>query len=408
MMTTQRSKRRRSCSNSRNKGAKFEEIPFDLVTEILLRLPEKSVSRFRCVSTIRSPNFNESFFAISSSRPKLLFAYISDDSTFFFSSPQPQTSSSLTARLHTSFPVECDLSDNLCGQWTFGPTQGTVQTVCNLSTGQILTLPEVKSAAYIIKCSLGFDPTEQKIKVFCTAQPNESLGPEDLMYQVLTLGTGKQMSWRKMTCDVPGFGSAFRKVGICINGVLYYLPVPFGTGSTSTSMYHGSHQVPDIFFFDLRYEKLGYIKKAQDMKVVDSPYRLFGHESSALANYKGKLAKLELWNEVIGTSIHMWVLQDAEKHQWSSYAYGMPPPWKSITGHNLHFVGITNNGEIVMSPDRPFFRDEIYYDSFYLIYYNPERNTVTRVDIKEMEGHWKSNAYVFLDYVENVKLMPNI
>ncbi|CAN6876910.1 unnamed protein product, partial [Brassica oleracea] len=56
-----------------------EQIPDDLITEILLRLPSRSIARFRCVcklwdSTISRQDFTKSFLARSSSRPQILFA----------------------------------------------------------------------------------------------------------------------------------------------------------------------------------------------------------------------------------------------------------------------------------------------------------------------------------------------
>lgn len=65
-----------SPSLSRNKRDEeeviSESIPFDIVIEIFMRLPAKSVARFRCVSklcgsTLSSPDFTESFYTISSS-----------------------------------------------------------------------------------------------------------------------------------------------------------------------------------------------------------------------------------------------------------------------------------------------------------------------------------------------------
>ncbi|CAL9230407.1 unnamed protein product [Arabidopsis halleri] len=63
-------------SEERNK---FDEIPRDLVIEILARLPVKSVARFLTVSkswatTIRSPEFIRCYPCGSSSKPRTLIA----------------------------------------------------------------------------------------------------------------------------------------------------------------------------------------------------------------------------------------------------------------------------------------------------------------------------------------------
>ncbi|CAA7055595.1 unnamed protein product [Microthlaspi erraticum] len=385
MMMTQR-----SCSNSRNEGAKFQHIPNDLVTEIFLRLPSNSISRFRCLSklwdsTFSSPDFTEAFRTISCSRPKLLFACLSENKTFFFSSPQPQDSSPLTASFLTSFPVTCPYE--IHHQWYFGATKGTVQSICNPSTGKILTLPEVKNCARVRRSSLGFDPIDKHLKVLTTTLSYKNGSYSAEQHQVLTLGNGEELSWRKITCNIQGFHSdgfgRRRHDGICINGILYYLDEDYNDGKCC-----------DIVCFDVRYEKFSYIKTDKELG------KARGKIDSSLVNYKGKLAKLDpiiCSNHGIVTGINLWVLQDSEKNEWWSYAYVLPPPWKSIVeGPRLHFVGITNNGEIVMSP-------EYIGKCLYLVYYNPKRNTLTRVGIKGMEAYEKSKARIFLDYVEDLK-----
>lgn len=67
----------------------------------------------------------------------------------------------------------------------------------------------------------------------------------------------------------------------------------------------------------------------------------------------------------------------------------------------LCFVGTTGKGEIVLSLKN-------ISDSFYLLYYNPETNTITRVGIQGMEDFEPHRAYIFLDHVENVKLMTRV
>lgn len=67
----------------------------------------------------------------------------------------------------------------------------------------------------------------------------------------------------------------------------------------------------------------------------------------------------------------------------------------------LRFAGVTNTGEIVWLPRY------IIHGSFFLVY-NPDRNTITRVEIQGMEAYKNCMAYVFLDHVEDVKLMASI
>nr|VDD07218.1 unnamed protein product [Brassica oleracea] len=58
-------------------------------------------------------------------------------------------------------------------------------------------------------------------------------------------------------------------------------------------------------------------------------------------------------NEDVGTStsFEMWILEDPEKHEWSSRIYKLPPVWKDVVaGEVLFFKGVTATNEIVLSP----------------------------------------------------------
>ncbi|KAG7569051.1 F-box domain [Arabidopsis thaliana x Arabidopsis arenosa] len=390
-----------------NEGEKFEQIPFDLVIEILLKLPTKSIARFRCVSklwdsTFRSQIFTESFFTISSStsHPKLLITCLLDDKTFFFSSPQPQISScastTITASFHMSFPIDClsyicrPVRGLVYGNigWYFRAPEGRVHFICNPSTGQFLNLPKVKKGWHIVKSYLGYDPIDKQLKVLCMTELY-GCTPFLVEHHVLTLGTGKCFSWRMIECDIPHFAAGVGPSdrgnvydGICINGVLYYLALIHAT-------YDG---VPQIICYNFTSEKFSNIKKAQGME-------------GKLIEYKGKLAMLQpvFYSDQYSSMIKLWVLEDAEKPQWSRYTYVLPSPWMSnIAWNKLRFVGVTTTGEIVFSP--------LYItDSFFIVYYNPERNTIiTRIRIQGMEAYKNCKAYVFLDHVEDLKLMASI
>ncbi|XP_010473972.2 PREDICTED: F-box protein At3g61340-like [Camelina sativa] len=387
----------------------MEHIPFDLVIEILLKLPAKSIARFSCVSklwgsTFRTPDFTESFFTISSSsHPKILITCKLDHKTFFFSSPQPQNLScptTITANFHSSFPMNCP-SDNCCPvrglvygntQWILDATDGPVQLICNPSTGQFLTLPKVKTSFRVEKSCLGYDPIDKQLKVLCMAYPSS--------HHILTLGTGKSLSWRMIKCDIPHYGagvgpSDYGHVydGICINGVLYYLAV----------LSECFLRFRDIVCFDVRSEKFSYIERAKDMegKLESTDGELV---ESVLVNYKGKLAMLQrnYSSKDLYTGIKMWVLEDADKHQWSRHTYILPSPWLySFAWTKIRIAGMTNRGEIVFSPAYD-------YDSFFIVLYDPERNTIARVEIQGMEAYKKGEAYVFLDHGEDLNLMASI
>lgn len=96
------------------------------------------------------------------------------------------------------------------------------------------------------------------------------------------------------------------------------------------------------------------------------------YNDSPLVNYKGKFGFLQP-NIVNGiySGYQLWVLEDVEQEQWSSYIYLFAPPRKNIVAKTkslskkkdeenpLSFVGTSDTGEIVLSPMN-------ISDSFYL------------------------------------------
>ncbi|XP_056847306.1 F-box protein At5g65850-like [Raphanus sativus] len=152
------------------------EIPVDLIIEILLRLPTKTIARCRCISKfwasiICRTDFTDSFMIRSQARPQILFSIRNSD-FFFFLAPQFQNKSSLVAKDHLKLPINGS-SSQFCGpvrgfvcltNFTSGMKE-TVSTVCNLSTGQAIHLPNVKASSNFVKSYLGFDPIHQQFKV---------------------------------------------------------------------------------------------------------------------------------------------------------------------------------------------------------------------------------------------------
>ncbi|KAL0701068.1 hypothetical protein Bca4012_057190 [Brassica carinata] len=164
-----------------------------------------------------------------------------------------------------------------------------------------------------------------------------------------------------------------------------------------------------IVCFDVRSEKFKFVNKAEDMELWSG---------TTLVNYKGKLGVLLSFGYITQDSeyFELWVLIDAEKHEWSKHVCVLPPLWKNIVSDTmLEFVGMTSRGEIVMST--------CYLSNpFYVYYYNIEDNTITRVEVQGMEAFMKDNtvtsiesqgmdAFVYcrvhisLSHVEDVKLM---
>lgn len=77
-----------------------------------------------------------------------------------------------------------------------------------------------------------------------------------------------------------------------------------------------------------------------------------------------------------------------------------PSLWKNVVGEktSLLCVGVTGANEIVFSA----FSSS---NPFCIFYYNIERKTVTRVEIKGLEAFKGDKIWTFLDHIENVNLM---
>lgn len=181
------------------------DLPFDLLMEILSRVPAKSIARFSCVSRLWGyilslACFTELFLTKSSCRrpPLLLFTFQNKESIYFFSAPQPQSpgddSSLVPARYHVhrkhypkdfSTRVGSPLGGFICRQ-----DEGEVDTivVSNPVTGESIFLPEVKSKHINIHTIpfLGYDPINEQFKVLCIKFEDIPNTSDD--HQVLTLG----------------------------------------------------------------------------------------------------------------------------------------------------------------------------------------------------------------------------
>ncbi|CAA7014913.1 unnamed protein product [Microthlaspi erraticum] len=386
MKTGQRQSVSRASSTSTNaKEENSETIPTDLMIEISLRLPRKSIARCRCVSKLWNSTLDSPYFIEFLTRPRFLFSFQKDSELCFLSSPQDENSSLVDADYHLKLKLED--SFKVCGHvrglvclhdlWGIKGKKETAPVICNPRTGQLLPLPKVKTKRSIpVKSFFGFDPTDKEFKVLTIT--------DGVQHRVLTLGTRK-LEWRMVECGIPRHYPT--RDGICINGGLYYL-----------AGFQGPGHVPfrAIVCFDVRLEKHRVINAAEGMDL----------DQGTLVNYKGKIGVLASddvsWiDRLTGESRHivLWVLVDTETHEWSKHVYELPQPlWKNVVA--LYFVGVTGGtDEVVLWP-------RSVCAPFYVYYYNMERNTLRRVVIKGMDAAVRYyGGCMTLDYVEDLKLM---
>ncbi|XP_019083013.1 PREDICTED: F-box protein DOR-like isoform X1 [Camelina sativa] len=382
--------------HSTNADENSEPIPNDLYIEIFLRLPVKSIATCRCVSKLWAsllglPYFTELYFTRSSARPRILFTCRKDSELCFFSTPQPLNPDESSSLLAASYHMKIPFNDNYniispIGGLVFlryghifegRKTPELLSVIWNPSTRQSLALPKPNTRKRIcLQSYFGYDPTEKQYKVL-------SMSVEGGIYkehQVLTLGTEK-LSWRMIECCIPHI-NGFK--GICINGVLYY--------PAMADICSGMRM---IVCFHVRSEKFSFIK-------ILEPFIRLLCPTATLISYNGKLASL-VWNYHKGKGFEMWVLGDPGKNEWSKHIYGLPPLWQNVLAKDmLMFAGVTGTNEVVLSLRYP---SDSLSQPFYVLYYNLERKTIRRVEIQGMKPTNGCRNYIFLDYVEDVKLI---
>ncbi|KAG7599650.1 F-box-like domain superfamily [Arabidopsis suecica] len=365
-------------------------FPIDLIIEILSRLSSKSIAICCCVSKqwsslLRRPDFTELYLTSSSSRPRLLFAIEFDSKWHFFSSPQPRNLDEHVSVVATDYHMgfsgdwykEICLSAN--GLFYLNDKQilkgkiDRVPVICNPSTGQHLLLPKVRAKNVDLRSFFGYDPIEKQFKVLCMTVTIYRRQTSSKEHQVLTLGKGK-LSWRKIECLIPHYPNKQSK-GICINGVLYYI-----ARSNMTTL---------IACFDVRSEKFRFIEMDNSCKL---------RCISSLINYKGKLG-VRVY--VLGSDDELLVLDDSKNDQWSKQIFVLP----NTTHEVIKSIWATDEGEIVWVLSR-------WTRPFYIFYYNVEKKSVRRVEVKGIEEKLligiedrPEEHFTFIDHVENVMFM---
>ena len=180
----------------------LDSIPLDLISDILLKFPAKSLVEFTCVSNtwysiIRSQMFIKTFMSMSISRPRILLTFKrnhnNDNELLFFSSPhtsQVSNDSSSVVSRH-----EMTISRTSPGDYIIhSPSvRGFLccshqhqYMVCNPTTRQVINLPEDHGFDHgTMKCymHLGYDPSSDKYKVLrMVTQPGSNLVSEHSVY----------------------------------------------------------------------------------------------------------------------------------------------------------------------------------------------------------------------------------
>ncbi|CAH8362414.1 unnamed protein product [Eruca vesicaria subsp. sativa] len=196
-------------------------------------------------------------------------------------------------------------------------------TVCNPATRQIVKLPDLTCNGRYIHARLGYDPVEDQYKVLCLLtttnlfRPNQNNIQEE--YLVCTVTSSKKQEWRKIENTV-GLCLGISR-GICIDGAIYY--------ETGKLM---------IVRFDVRTENIKLIRASEESDFL----RKF---PSTLLNYNGKLGIVDYPYKSVK---RLWILEDAEKQQWSSMTCVLPLELECLLGSYVVSKRDVHNGEIMV------------------------------------------------------------
>ncbi|KAL0801209.1 hypothetical protein Bca101_056385 [Brassica carinata] len=350
-------------------GNSTRTIPLDLLVEILVLLPPKSLIRFQSVSklwhsTIRSKIIVDLFLTRSKTRPRLLLSLggYGTKECFIFSAPEhdindDDKSSTVMARyeMPTLEPGYYLNSGSVNG---FVCSKGVLPwikvynpiTVYNPTTRQIVKLPDVTPNGRKMYARLGYDPVEDQYKVLCVMRVQAKRKNNQQEHLVCTVSSSQEQEWRKIENTT---GDHYHSVygETCINGALYY-----GVGKSR------------IVKFNVRSEKIEFIKTPKESKT----------HHSTLINYKGKLGGLDY--SCTENFMTVWVLEDEEKQEWSSMRFTLSSTWLDLFGWDcLRSTGVIHTGELVVF--NPLLESS---KPFYVCFYDFNKQSIRKVEIRGM------------------------
>ncbi|XP_010463468.1 PREDICTED: putative F-box protein At1g53550 [Camelina sativa] len=373
-------------------------LPVDLVINIMSKLRMKFMAKCRCISklwssVIRRTNNNLSFpITLPDPPPRILFTIECEGGLFFYTLPQPlnpDVKTSLAATFHhkTSgkdlYEVCQPIQGLVCRQHT-DEENYTFAVISNPITGESLTLPMEKfsSKARKEKYYFGYDPIDKQFKVLRITWWSFTFKKCSSEYHVLTIGTeNENLLWREVQCCTTLYPQ--NESGICIDGVIYY-PSEMEKGKLT------------IVCFDVRSEKFNLVSVGQDLATkIDS-------SGFTLVEYKGKLGAYK--RDIYRDCFELWVLEDVEQHIWSKRVYQIPLRWFKKISH-VRPAGMIGSCEMVFVFDQS---KTSYACPFFILYYNLESNTFTKVKLEGLlfeEFSQYSRVHAFTNYVEDVKLM---
>ena len=139
--------------------------------------------------------------------------------------------------------------------------------------------------------------------------------------------------------------------------------------------------------FDLRSEDFNVIKLLKNHKL---------QEYGKLVDHTGKIT---IMCHASNGLLDLWVLEDANKGEWSTAA-AVIPSIEDLVGNREHvFSGILGIGEIILVPLLP-------PNTFFFLCYDPKEKNARKVVIESIGE--AAHVRVFFDYVESHMVLTKV
>lgn len=372
-------------------GNLAHQIPLDLTIEIMTRFPVKSLIRFQAVSKewlsiIESQVFINKFNSISQTQSRFLVAVRTHVNRLLLLSSSNHETEVLTTStlqmpipkwlvnpvrytsLHTNLdmtvsglPVDLVRSSSVHGLFSlsFKSHPGRF-TIYNPSTRQAITLPDNKPSSgrrERIYLFLGYDPVSNEYKALSSAVFSGECFQE---HKVFTIGGGSGFSWREIEgTKITRYTVATNN--ICINGIVYC-----GVWTTRRQ-----EKRPMIFWFNVRNEKIGYIRTYS--------WIISG---GSLINYNGSLAVALPCDTIHCFEICILDEYKLDKVRWLRIPFNVDPLLSDLSGNiQLSILGKNKTNEFVLGPVKL----PPKHEPLYIYYYNRGKDLIRRVELEGFE-----------------------
>ncbi|CAL9236396.1 unnamed protein product [Arabidopsis halleri] len=352
------------------------EIPPDLVTEILIRLPSKSLMRFKCVSkdwsSLISCRYFSHLFTVRRQQKSRLYMYLvaKDNQRVLLSSTSPDNNSFVVVDKDLSIPRMGYSANVVRGLMCFRVRKKAY--IYNPRTKQLLTLPAIKSDIITeqdqkkqIQYYIGHDPVSDRYKVVCTIMVSSAyLCNLKSEHWVFTLEAGG--SWKKVVPLGNYHPHAPATAGRSIHGVVHYL--------AWVDLYNCA-----VVSFDIMSEEVTTFLLPQKIRDMPLPALMM---KADLIEYDGKLAIFNHSYLKDEGSVDLWVLKDAGMKKWSNKRLVLQPCQRHLV-HEIDLIvkGTTQDGKVMLAPVE-------MRSQFYILCYDVQNNDLRKVEIKGVPRLW--------------------